>query len=110
MKNITLVAVLAVATSLFACSRTTEKDATETTRISPSEKINIPDVMKYGVPYYVDPASSLVKWHGKKVTGEHLGTIKIQEGSLGVLDNQIIGGTIVMRYDHYCQYRLNRLR
>ena len=33
-------------------------------------------------------------WNGKKVTGEHNGTIKIADGNLQVNKNNIVGGTI----------------
>ena len=44
----------------------------------------------------VDPTESSVKWLGKKVTGEHHGTIDVKEGSLKMEDNFIKGGTVVM--------------
>jgi polyisoprenoid-binding protein YceI len=37
----------------------------------------------------VDANSSTVKWHGKKVTGEHFGTIQLKAGTL-VLENDKI--------------------
>lgn len=42
--------------------------------------------------YNVDVNSSTVKWHGKKVTGEHFGTIKLKSGSFEVKDNKIASG------------------
>lgn len=44
--------------------------------------------------YVVDASNSTVGWHGKKVTGEHYGTIDIKEGSLEVVDGEIKGGTV----------------
>lgn len=46
--------------------------------------------------YVVDASSSTVKWQGKKVTGEHHGSIDLKSGTLDVEDNSILGGTIVM--------------
>jgi len=46
--------------------------------------------------YKVDPAQSNVTWNGKKVTGEHNGTIKIANGAIQVDKNQVMGGTIEM--------------
>lgn len=46
--------------------------------------------------YVVDASSSTVHWIGKKVTGEHHGTIDVKEGSLQVVDNAIKGGTVVI--------------
>ncbi|MBN1650199.1 MAG: YceI family protein [Bacteroidales bacterium] len=40
----------------------------------------------------VDTQNSIIKWHGKKVTGEHFGTIKLKDASLKMIDNAIVGG------------------
>jgi polyisoprenoid-binding protein YceI len=44
----------------------------------------------------VDAAKSSVKWLGKKVTGEHTGTIAIKEGNLVVENGKITGGEVVI--------------
>ncbi len=44
----------------------------------------------------VDVAKSTVNWTGKKVTGEHHGTILIKEGNLVVEKGKVTGGKIVM--------------
>jgi len=44
----------------------------------------------------VDVTKSVVNWTGKKVTGEHHGTIAIKEGNLEVNNGKIKGGKIVM--------------
>lgn len=44
----------------------------------------------------VDTAKSSVKWIGKKVTGEHTGTIAIKEGNLVVENGKITGGKVVI--------------
>jgi len=49
-----------------------------------------------GTTYKVDPAKSNVAWDGKKVTGEHNGTIKVSNGAVQVDKNKVIGGTIEM--------------
>jgi polyisoprenoid-binding protein YceI len=46
--------------------------------------------------YKVDASKSEVKWNGKKVTGEHYGTVDIKSGTLQVKDNMVKSGTIVM--------------
>lgn len=48
---------------------------------------------KKAVAYKVDAAKSVVKWHAKKVTGEHLGTIGLASGALNVDGTKITGGT-----------------
>ena len=44
----------------------------------------------------VDAAKSSVKWLGKKVTGQHNGTIAIKEGSLEVEKGKVTGGKVVI--------------
>lgn len=44
----------------------------------------------------VDAAKSSVKWLGKKVTGEHFGTIAVKEGSLEVANGKVTGGKVVI--------------
>lgn len=46
--------------------------------------------------YKVDPSASSVKWLGKKVTGQHNGTINIKEGNLEVVDGAVKGGTVLI--------------
>jgi len=44
----------------------------------------------------VDVAKSSIKWLGKKVTGEHSGTISVKEGSLEVANSKVTGGKVVI--------------
>lgn len=44
----------------------------------------------------VDTAKSSVKWLGKKVTGEHSGSISVKEGSLEVSNGKVTGGKVVI--------------
>lgn len=44
----------------------------------------------------VNAAKSTVQWTGKKVTGEHTGTISIKDGSLMVEKGKLTGGKIVI--------------
>ncbi|SHF79326.1 Polyisoprenoid-binding protein YceI [Mariniphaga anaerophila] len=46
--------------------------------------------------YNVDKSKSTVKWNGKKVTGEHYGTINLKSGTLEVADKMIKSGTFKM--------------
>jgi polyisoprenoid-binding protein YceI len=46
--------------------------------------------------YEIDKNKSEVKWNGKKVTGEHYGTIQLKHGTVKVKDGKIAGGTFVM--------------
>ena len=49
--------------------------------------------------YTIDVQKSEITWKGKKVTGEHTGTIELQQGNLLVEDGKLLGGsfTIDMR-------------
>jgi polyisoprenoid-binding protein YceI len=44
----------------------------------------------------VDTAKSSVKWLGKKVTGEHSGSISVKEGNLEVSKGKVTGGKVVI--------------
>ncbi len=48
------------------------------------------------VVYTVQPEKSNVTWNGKKVTGEHTGTINLQGGELVVQENEIVNASISM--------------
>jgi polyisoprenoid-binding protein YceI len=54
--------------------------------------MSIIGVQTHAQEYKVSPDESVVKWNGKKVTGEHYGTIKFKSGSLEVANGQISGG------------------
>ncbi|OFZ18468.1 MAG: hypothetical protein A2X94_00550 [Bdellovibrionales bacterium GWB1_55_8] len=42
--------------------------------------------------YVVDPAASKVEWVGKKVTGQHNGSIAVKSGSVKLNGNKLVGG------------------
>ncbi|WP_262923032.1 YceI family protein [Hymenobacter cellulosilyticus] len=46
--------------------------------------------------YKVQPQLSTLGWVGKKVTGQHSGTIQFKSGDVEVKGNQITGGTFVI--------------
>ncbi|ARS34144.1 YceI family protein [Pontibacter actiniarum] len=46
--------------------------------------------------YKVDVAKSDLKWHAKKVTGEHMGNIALKSGEMLVNGNKIVGGTFAI--------------
>lgn len=46
--------------------------------------------------YKVDLSKSKIEWKGKKVTGEHFGSINLKEGSLETSGGKIIGGRFVV--------------
>jgi len=47
-------------------------------------------------PLNVDTDQSSIHWIGKKVTGEHAGTIKIKEGTLEMKKGMLTGGSFVI--------------
>ncbi|MGV3640068.1 MAG: YceI family protein [Adhaeribacter sp.] len=44
--------------------------------------------------YKIDPIQSKIGWNGKKVAGEHSGTIGVAGGSFQVAKNKVVGGTV----------------
>lgn len=48
---------------------------------------------KAATTYKVDTQKSVLNWNGKKVTGEHSGTIKLSDGALTVDGGKLTGGT-----------------
>jgi len=44
--------------------------------------------------YAIDAAQSVLNWNGKKVTGEHFGTVNVSKGNLVVNANKLTGGTV----------------
>ncbi|MEP0367675.1 MAG: YceI family protein [Cyclobacteriaceae bacterium] len=46
--------------------------------------------------YAVDTSTSTVNWVGKKVTGQHNGTVEIKEGSLEYGDGKLTGGSFTI--------------
>jgi polyisoprenoid-binding protein YceI len=87
MKKTTLLAAFA-ATFLFSACGNNEN--TETTTVEASEAIN------EGQTYNVVTEQSTVNWNGKKVVGEHNGTISLQTGELIVNGDQVTGGNLVI--------------
>ncbi|MGK7389983.1 MAG: YceI family protein [Candidatus Cyclobacteriaceae bacterium M2_1C_046] len=46
--------------------------------------------------FSVNPEESTVKWVGRKVTGEHYGTVALKSGNLDIQDGQLKGGSFVV--------------
>lgn len=49
--------------------------------------------------FIADVSSTTLKWNAKKVTGEHIGQVKLKEGKLVIRDNQIAGGNFVVNME-----------
>ena len=46
--------------------------------------------------FTADVKNSTLKWHGKKVTGEHFGHINLKKGTIEIADDRIINGYFII--------------
>ena len=46
--------------------------------------------------YKIDVSKSIIKWEGKKITGQHEGTIKLSEGSLTFKKDVLVNGNFTV--------------
>lgn len=46
--------------------------------------------------YKVNPSESSINWTGKKVTGEHIGTIKLKSGAFELKNDKFIEGNFII--------------
>jgi polyisoprenoid-binding protein YceI len=76
MKQLKQMAGLVIAVVMLTSATLTEKPTKATT-------------------YKVDTSKSELKWNGKKVTGEHYGTIGLKEGSFTIDGTKLTGGSFV---------------
>ena len=81
MKTIKYFTIALVAALSLNMATATEKNNKKTAKV---------------VSYKVDVAKSNVKWHAKKVTGEHMGSVNISDGALMVDGTKITGGSFNM--------------
>ncbi|TXK26316.1 YceI family protein [Pontibacter qinzhouensis] len=88
MKKTAILASVVAAFMFSAFTNTTTPSAT-----IPATEVAAP---AKAVAYKVEAAKSEVKWHAKKVTGEHMGNIKLKEGQILVDGNKPTGGTFVI--------------
>ncbi|MFA5403887.1 MAG: YceI family protein [Ignavibacteria bacterium] len=72
--------------SLTGCSKTSKE-----VKMISSEKSG--ETMKGSQVLKVDTSASTVNWHGKKVTGEHEGTIKLAKGEININKGSVVGGS-----------------
>lgn len=91
MKKLKLfTAVIAGILFIASCAGPSEKAAEISERLEPGEKPENATVKT------IDKAQSSVAWEGTKVTGRHYGTIGLKESEVYLVDNQIVGGNIVI--------------
>jgi polyisoprenoid-binding protein YceI len=84
-----LLSVLAVSSFVLGAQNV---NAQNSAKKSPLKKTT--EVSSMELP--LDVAASSLAWTGKKVSGQHTGTLKFKEGSFKVSRNGIVGGTIVI--------------
>jgi polyisoprenoid-binding protein YceI len=53
-------------------------------------------LFSFGQTYNVDLTQSSLKWHGKKVTGEHFGTIQLKSGSFELKADKFTSGVFTI--------------
>lgn len=87
MKKIVL-SSLVVASLLFSV----EKNATAQTLALNTAKTE--KAVKAANTYKIDASQSKIAWNGKKVAGEHSGTINVAGGAFQVAKNKVVGGTV----------------
>lgn len=93
MKKMKLVSLLSVFAFVIAsCGGGTKENAAEISEaLEPGEKPENAVVMT------VNEQNSTINWRGEKVTGEgHYGTIGLSEGELYLVNDQIVGGSMVI--------------
>ena len=66
--------------------------ASETT----DETNDVAEATNGAVNYSVDPAGTTIEWVGKKVTGQHNGTIAIQSGTMSAENGELTAGNFVI--------------
>lgn len=88
------VLTLAVITGMFlvSCGGETTEDTTETS----DETAETEEVAGETAEYTFDASNAAIKWNGKKVTGEHFGTIDLQNGMLTLEDGRPVSGKFVV--------------
>jgi polyisoprenoid-binding protein YceI len=87
MKKLIILASLACAVVFNSNAANTAKDITANASSTAPAKSRT---------YKVDLSKSEIKWHAKKVTGEHTGTINVNNGQLLVSGNKVSGGSFAI--------------
>lgn len=93
MKRTAIYASFAAALLFTACNSETTETAETTETVATTDAA---PTTSEGETFNVVAEKSEVNWNGKKVTGEHSGTIALQEGELKVAGDQLTGGTLVI--------------
>lgn len=65
-------------------------------RVEPGEAQEAAVATEEAVTYEIDITASTIEWRGTKPTGEHKGTIAIQDGSLTATQEEITSGSVTI--------------
>ncbi len=99
MKQFLLMALVCIV--FAACQNNPEGDKAKTTSAVDSTANTA------GMELMIDTAQSTIKWTGRKVTGQHTGTVKINSGSVFLNDGQLSGGTFIIGMNSISNTDLN---
>lgn len=92
MKNrvLNFVLVAGVALGSVACKNDKEN------KVQPGEAQEAAVATEEAVTYEIDTTASTIEWRGTKPTGEHKGTIAVENGSIMATGEEITGGKVTI--------------
>ena len=65
-------------------------------RVEPGEAQDAAVASEGAVTYEIDTTASTIEWRGTKPTGEHVGTINIQDGTLSATQEEVTSGNVTI--------------
>jgi len=96
LKSLSVILMLIAVFVAAGCSDSKETDMTKKNSEKNEKSANLknkPTVTNEGEKKEISAAKSNVEWVGKKVTGEHNGTVDITNGEIFVDENEVTGGS-----------------
>ncbi|MFP4091062.1 MAG: YceI family protein [Cyclobacteriaceae bacterium] len=78
--------------SVFLVASCAQKPESDEAEVSAAEEVQ--EVSDAASNYAIQATESELSWYGFKPTGQHNGTIAIEDGTISVENDQIVGGTI----------------
>lgn len=82
--------IAGIAASTVACKNDTKN------KVVPGEAQEAATPTEEAVTYTIDTTESTIEWRGTKPTGEHRGTINIQDGSVTATNEEITSGNVTI--------------
>ena len=89
-KILNLVLIAGVAAGSVACKNDKEN------KVEPGEAQEAAVATEEAVAYEIDTTASTIEWRGTKPTGEHRGTINIQDGRIMATSEEITSGQVTI--------------